>query len=202
MQHEQRFDEKGIAYSNTRLYYVWQSMKSRCNTPSHTSYKHYGGRGITVCKEWAEDFAAFREWAMETGYDEDAPRGEYTLERKDVDGPYSPENCCWKTIQDQERNKRTTVYVEAHGECVPLVDRYTRSEADKIRKTIKRRAQGVRPMEEYNRERAEKWAEKLEQFKVVLRQNPGASERKLAEITGMSKSTIRRLKKKAELWHN
>ena len=69
MQSKHRHTEKGTAYSNTRLYKVWCSMKGRCNTPSHTAYKNYGARGITVCKEWAEDFGAFMDWAMQTGYD-------------------------------------------------------------------------------------------------------------------------------------
>ena len=122
MQHKHRYDEKGRAYSNTRLYKIWESMKARCRTPSHTAYKNYGAKGITVCREWTEDFGAFREWALATGYKEDAPRGKYTLERKDVNGPYSPENCCWKTIQEQEQNKSTTIYVDDNGEKICLAE--------------------------------------------------------------------------------
>lgn len=120
MQHKHRRTGTGIAYSNTRLYKVWESMKARCNTPSHTSYKNYGAKGVKVCEEWAADFEAFRTWAMETGYDDEAPRGKYTLERIDVNGAYSPENCCWKTIGEQERNKSTTIYVEDNGERICL----------------------------------------------------------------------------------
>lgn len=218
MQHEQRYDENGIAYSNTRLYKVWESMKSRCNTPTHTSYKHYGARGITVCKEWESDFGVFREWAMATGYDEDAPRGKYTLERIDTNGPYCPENCCWKTIQEQERNKRTTIYIDDNGERVSLAEycerygvnykteKYRKTDkermASRFRKELKRRSAGVRPMEEYNRERAEKEKEKVNQIKIILQHHPDASIRQIADITGFSKSTIGRLKKKAETWHN
>ena len=218
MQHEYRYDEKGIAYSNTRLYRIWSSMKSRCTSPSHTAYINYGAKGITVCDEWSGDFGAFREWAMATGYDEDAPRGKYTLERIDVNGPYSPQNCCWKTIQEQERNKRTTIYVEDNGEMVCLKEycdrhglnyktwKYRNStkerESEKERRMRQRRKKGMRPMEEYNRERAKQEDKKLEQFKIILQQHPGASVRKLAEITGMSKSTIGRLKKRAETCHN
>lgn len=120
MQHKHRYDEKGKAYSNTRLYRIWSSMKARCKTPSHTAYRNYGAKGITVCEEWSGDFDAFREWAIKAGYDEAAERGKHTLERKDVSGPYSPENCCWKTIQEQEKNKRTTIYVEDRGEMICL----------------------------------------------------------------------------------
>lgn len=175
-----RYDEKGVAYSNTRLYKIWVSMRARCTTPSHTSYKNYGARGITVCEEWMNDFEPFREWAMATGYDETAPRGQYTLERKDTNGPYSPENCCWITIQEQERNKRTTTGIP-----------------EKVRKEQQRRAQGIRPMAEYNQERAEAEAAKLEWFKTIMKENPEASVRQLADIAGISKSKAGRLKKKA-----
>lgn len=183
MSQAHRYDEKGVAYSNTRLYNIWSSMKARCNTPSHTAYKNYGARGITVCEEWMQSFESFREWAMATGYDETAPRGQYTLERKETDGPYSPENCCWITIQEQERNKRTNL-----KEWVP----------ETVRKEQKRRALGVRPMAEYNRERAALQAEKLEQFKEIMKQHPKATVRQLAELAGISKSTAGVLKKKAE----
>lgn len=212
MQHEHRYDERGIAYSNTRLYKVWGSMKARCSTPSHSSYKNYGAKGITVCEEWAGDFAAFREWAIETGYDEEAPRGQYTLERIDANGPYSPENCCWKTIQEQERNKSTTIYVEDNGERICLAEycrrhganygteKYRHSESSreykKELKRLQRRAKGVRPMEEYNRAREADQEKKIAIVKTTMKENPEASSRELARIMGISKSTINRLQRK------
>ena len=47
----------------TRLYAIWNSMRQRCNNPNHKAYKNYGGRGITICKEW-DDFGEFRRWAL------------------------------------------------------------------------------------------------------------------------------------------
>lgn len=215
MANTHRYDENGVAFSNTRLYKIWGSMKARCTTPSHTSFKNYGARGITVCQEWMDDFGAFREWAMATGYDETAPRGQYTLERKDSNGPYSPENCCWSTIQEQEQNKRTNIYLDDNGEKVCFAEyckrrgidsktaRYQLSteirESTKARMERRRRAQGMRPREEYNRERAEQEAVKLELFRKTMEEHPGASIRKLAELTGMSKSTVGKLKKKLEM---
>lgn len=104
-----RFRKHGMR--NTRLYKKWQGMIRRCNEKSNKSYKHYGYRGIKVCDEWSgsNGFENFAKWAFENGYDENAPTGMYTIERKDVNGDYCPENCCWISLSDQSRNKTTTI---------------------------------------------------------------------------------------------
>lgn len=99
-----------------RLYIVWIGMRERCNNPNNNSYKWYGAIGVTVCEEWERDYCAFKRWALETGYDETLPRGAQTIERKDPNKDYSPENCEWKTIQQQQRNKRGSVLYEMNGE--------------------------------------------------------------------------------------
>ena len=99
-----RATKHGMNY--TRIHIVWTAMKERCENPNHKHYKHYGGRGITVCDEWRKDFVAFKDWAYANGYDENAPKGQCTLDRIDVNKNYSPDNCRWVSMAEQAKNKR------------------------------------------------------------------------------------------------
>lgn len=99
-----------------RLYFVWASMRRRCDSPKNTSYKNYGGRGIRVCDEWNNDYGAFRNWAISSGYDENAPRGACTLDRINPDGNYCPENCTWVSMKKQSNNRRNTYTITLNGE--------------------------------------------------------------------------------------
>ena len=92
---------------HSRLYNVWVGMRQRCNDPNHKSYANYGGRGIKVCDEW-NDFTVFEKWAVANGYDEDAPYGECTIDRVDVDSNYQPDNCRWVDLSTQANNKRNS----------------------------------------------------------------------------------------------
>lgn len=105
-----------------RLYKVWSNMKLRCNNPNHKQYYNYGGRGIKVCDEWNNDYLSFKKWAYENGYDENASKGQYTIERIDVNGNYCPENCCWKTHKEQQFNKRNNHKVEYDGKLLTLTE--------------------------------------------------------------------------------
>lgn len=91
-----------------RLYSVWSSMKERCYNPKGTEYSSYGGRGITVCPEWRNNFKAFYDWAVSNGYDETAPRGQCTIDRIDNNKGYSPNNCRWIPQKQQYKNTQAT----------------------------------------------------------------------------------------------
>ena len=92
--------------SGEAIYAVWHTMIQRCENPNNEMYKYYGGRGISVCEEWHK-FEVFYAWAIRSGY----AKG-LTIERKNVDGDYCPENCTWITMKEQMRNKRNVVLYE------------------------------------------------------------------------------------------
>jgi len=99
----------------TTEYIKWASMKSRCYYPKNESYSHYGARGISVCNRWRNNFGNFLK---DMGK---CPEG-LTLERTDNDKGYSPGNCRWATVKEQNHNKRSNVWVEYCGEKLIRAD--------------------------------------------------------------------------------
>ena len=97
--------------SKTRLYKVWCDMNQRCYREKSKDFANYGGRGIQVCDQWRHDFVAFRDWAISSGYSDNL-----SIDRKNVDMGYSPDNCRWATKLQQNRNKTTSVFLERNGE--------------------------------------------------------------------------------------
>lgn len=91
-----------------RIYGIWKNMNARCRDMGN---ENYGGRGITVCKEWQDDFMKFYSWAIQNGYS-----NELTIDRIDVNGNYEPDNCRWVRPLQQARNTRYNRLYEYNGE--------------------------------------------------------------------------------------
>ena len=105
--------------SKERLYKVWMCMRRRCYEKSNKDYQNYGGRGVGVCDEW-QNYDAFREWAIANGYDPNAKYHQCTIDRIDVDGDYSPDNCRWADMKTQSNNKRKSKLIEHNGKSQTL----------------------------------------------------------------------------------
>ena len=106
-----------MATGKTRILGILNGMNTRCYNKGHKDYPKYGGNGITVCDEWQgkDGKQRFYEWAMSNGY-----RDDLTIDRIDGTKGYSPDNCRWATISEQNRNRATCHYIEYNGEVKTL----------------------------------------------------------------------------------
>ena len=100
-----RFRTHGLSGSPTHR--SWIAMLSRCRNPNRKCFKIYGGRGITICDRWLK----FENFIRDMG---ERPSST-SLERIDTNGNYEPRNCCWKTNQEQCRNKNNNHVVTVNG---------------------------------------------------------------------------------------
>ena len=96
--------------TNTRIYRIWCCMRARCNYKHHKEYQNYGGRGITYSPEWAL-YENFRDWALNNGYTDCL-----TLDRIDTNKDYTPDNCRWATMKQQQNNRRDNILLTDKGE--------------------------------------------------------------------------------------
>jgi hypothetical protein len=105
--------------TGTAMYRIWASMKSRCHgSPKLKQFKHYGGRGITVCPAWLGE-GGFERFVADMG---PRPSPKHSVDRIDNDGPYSPDNCRWATKREQARNTRRNVWLEHGGRRMLATD--------------------------------------------------------------------------------
>ena len=96
--------------SKSRLYIIYNQMKSRCCRPTDVAYPNYGRRGIKICEEWKNNFKAFYDWAMANGY-----KDNLTIDRINNNGNYEPSNCRWCNKKEQARNTRHNHYITYRG---------------------------------------------------------------------------------------
>lgn len=89
--------------SKTKLYHIWQMILQRCINLNDSHFEDYGGRGITICPEWANDYIEFRDWSLSHGYAEGLQ-----INRIENNGNYEPSNCNFVTSQINNQNQRTT----------------------------------------------------------------------------------------------
>jgi hypothetical protein len=107
----------GFGSTKNRLYRIWANMKSRCYNPKASRYEHYGGKGVTVCDEWLNDFQAFYDWAMAHGYSDNL-----TIDRIDVNGNYEPRNCRWEHPKGQSNNLSVNRKITFNGMTKTLAE--------------------------------------------------------------------------------
>ena len=121
---------------HSKEYNSWGGMKDRCYNEDHIRYHRYGGRGIKVCERWLT--GGFAVFLKDMG---EKPSPEHSLERKDHDGDYSPENCCWASPTEQARNKSSTRWVEIDNQTMSLaeaVERFSSVAYTTVRMRIQR----------------------------------------------------------------
>lgn len=104
--------------TDSRIYSIWQNMINRCYNKNAPAYNYYGARGIFVCDEWRKDFPTFLKWSLENGYNENLTIDRYP----NMIGGYSPENCRWATVKQQQNNKTTNRMVTYKGESMTLTE--------------------------------------------------------------------------------
>lgn len=131
---------KTFEYQGTSEYRTWSNMKNRCTNPNYELYHRYGGRGITICDEWLNDFEIFLKDMGKK------PSKDYSIDRINNDLGYSKENCRWATKTEQANNTKNVLIIEINGVFKPLS--YWCDEFKLNRATIlKRISNGMSPQE-------------------------------------------------------
>lgn len=101
---------------NRKISLVWSNMFIRCTNPICKSYKDYGAKGITICPEW-HSYKAFETWALTSGYADGL-----TIERKDYNKGYEPDNCMWVDRKTQARNRTTNIDIMWKDKTQTLIE--------------------------------------------------------------------------------
>lgn len=143
--------------SNSKIYSVYSNMKDRCFNNNNHAYNNYGGKGVTVCKQWVEDFKIFYEWSINNGYKEGL-----SIDRVDANGNYEPSNCRWITLsQNVSLANKTNVRRKAdkgdYYGVSPEGDVYYFSNASEFCREHNLNANAVRRVARGERKAYKKW---------------------------------------------
>ena len=103
--------------SKARIRNIWNHIKQRCTNPHDTAFKYYGGKGITICDEWLNDFMSFYEWSMANGYTD-----ELTIDRIDTNKGYNPSNCRWVSRMVQQNNRNAAHLFTVNGKTGSIAE--------------------------------------------------------------------------------
>lgn len=174
----------GHGMRGTLIYGVWNSMKNRCSNPKVKSYPSYGGRGIKVCDRWQK----FENFFADMG---DRPSPSHSLERRDNNGDYSPENCQWAIHSVQAKNKRNNRFITANGESLHLAE-WARRLGCNPAAILARLAAGMPESEAVTKTIPDRPNSRLAPAEAIaIRATyPNLSAQKLADLYGVSKKTI------------
>lgn len=123
----------GNRQAATSEWITWNGIKDRCLNPNNSTYPYYGGRGITVCERWRDSFENFY---ADMG---SKPTAKHSIDRRDVNKNYDPDNCRWATPIQQGGNKSNNVNLTYDGEtyCVAEWCRRTGLKESLVRKRVR-----------------------------------------------------------------
>lgn len=152
-------------------------MRQRCNNPKAANYADYGGRGVSCCPQWASFSAFYADMG-------DPPSPGHTLDRVDLNGNYTPENCRWGTVEEQQNNRRNSRKVTAHGQTLSLAQwaRKTGLSVDQVRHRIL--VMGMAPEEAFAAPRMS-WTQRP----VLRRTADGSETQSFDSIAAAAKAT-------------
>lgn len=102
---------------HSRLYSIFKGMKKRCLKPNSINYNNYGGKGISICQEWLNNFESFYNWAIKNGY-----KNNLTIDRIDSNKNYCPNNCRWVTQKQQCRNTSRNHFIEYKNKKITIAE--------------------------------------------------------------------------------
>lgn len=125
--------------NKSREYRAWLSMKNRVKNSKQQNFHNYGGRGITICARWLASFTAF---LADMGR---CPTG-CSLDRKDNEGNYEPENCRWVTFREQAENRRRTIFI-THSGTTLCAEAWSRETGIPRQTILRRHRRGLTPLE-------------------------------------------------------